>query len=496
MSSRLSLPIAIAIGGAGYMAALAFGLWLPVEHPFIGSQLYDLYGRSLLHGRFDLPAYELRFEGHYAPDGTGYLYHGLGPLLMRLPFLPFVKLPTTWLSPLTIWLWAVVGNACYHRAFGLAWAHAGKRIAISPLVGTLLAILIWFGAPGILLVANGSLYHEPIAMAYGLGGCFVVLAAMVHFGRLPLRSALLPLSVVAGLMVHARPHLAVGLYIGVLCLALIAAKKADARGAAVRAITVLGLFGALLLTSNYLRFHETVMMHGSFEKSDLQYGWVYWRAEDVDSPRAVSFKQHGQFNAGRILPNVILYVFSPPSLTSTLSAVQSLEALHGRLLKPIGYVRVEDPRVGTLFLWPLWMLLMVLGLKQRGLWKMPQLATTIAVFAGGLLMLSYATVTLRYHFDLWMLIALPALFGVAPLAAFMEARSNNVLIRWGLVMMVIVGVFTTSIVVIQSRAVLMETPGQPSSKWTPEFCLSLTSKRGFSLEHGRKICGLDGSGER
>ena len=49
---------------------------------------------------------------HFAPDGTGYLYYGLGPVLARLPFLPFVDMPTTWISVLSIWFWAVVGNVC------------------------------------------------------------------------------------------------------------------------------------------------------------------------------------------------------------------------------------------------------------------------------------------------------------------------------------------------------------------------------------------------
>ena len=62
---------------------LAFGIWPHHDFPLFGANIYDRYYLAMLEGRFDLPATVLRYEGHYAPDGTGYLYHGVAPLLTR-----------------------------------------------------------------------------------------------------------------------------------------------------------------------------------------------------------------------------------------------------------------------------------------------------------------------------------------------------------------------------------------------------------------------------
>ena len=124
-NSELHIPsMMIALLGAGLNLLLTLNLWLPQEGGYLGARLYDIYFTALAEGRFDLPLRELRVEGHYAPDGTGYLYHGLGPLITRLPFAPFVDFPTSWIAPLSIWFWAMAGNICCHRAFSLALARA------------------------------------------------------------------------------------------------------------------------------------------------------------------------------------------------------------------------------------------------------------------------------------------------------------------------------------------------------------------------------------
>ncbi|MEZ5744004.1 MAG: hypothetical protein R3D89_09875 [Sphingomonadaceae bacterium] len=207
---------AIIAFSAALMLGMALGVVFSPPHAFIGQNLYDVYAEALLNGRWNLPVRELRVEGHYTPDGTGYLYHGLGPLLTRLPFAPFVEFPTTWLSGLSIWFWAMLGNATWHLAFWLAFVQAGgEALKSRRLVALGMALAVWFGAPGLILVASGTLFNEAIAMAYALAGGFMLLVARMAFGLSDARRALIPLAVLAGLMVHARPHLALGLYLGV-----------------------------------------------------------------------------------------------------------------------------------------------------------------------------------------------------------------------------------------------------------------------------------------
>jgi hypothetical protein len=486
------LPRAIAVIGAACMAALAFGLVIPPDYPFFGSDLYDLYARSLLHGRFDLPLRALRFEGHYTPDGVGYLYEGLGPLLTRLPFLPFVRLPTSWLSPLSIWFWSVLGNLCYHRAFSLALVR-GRADAVAPprIVHSLLAAAVWFASPGILLVANGTIYYEPVAMAYGLGGGFVLLIAMLSFGTIAMERAVLPLAVIAGLAVHARPHLAVGYYAGVCLIAAALARRGGSRERrkAALAMLVLGLFGGLLLASNALRFHSVAVMHGSFSKSEVQYGSVFWGIEDRNGWRARTFEQHGAFNAGRILPNAMVYLLTPQETALTTPAIDWLEGRDHALEAVIGRVRIEEPKVGLLFLWPAWMLLMIAGLRQRATWRMPGLAGTAAVTVGGLLMLSYATITLRYHVDLWPLIALPAVFGIAPAAAWMFDPDHRR--GWAgaaMLLLVLIGFQVTATNIGRSRNLVTEAPGTLSSPWSKDHCLKIVARRHFSGAAAARLC--------
>src|SRR5690606_7533713 len=128
---------------------------------------------------------------------------------------------------------------------------------------------------------------------------FLLLLAMTVFRSLPVARALLPLAVLAGLTLHARPHLAVGYYAGVCLLALWVTVRGDpgARARAAGAMVVLALFGGILLASNALRFKDVAVMHGTFGDSDVQYGMVYWGAEPADGWRARGFREHGQFNA-------------------------------------------------------------------------------------------------------------------------------------------------------------------------------------------------------
>lgn len=491
-SVRHPLTPIVALLGVAYLGATAFGYWAPgSEHPFIGGHLYDVYARVLLDGRLDLPVRELHIEGHYTPDGRGYMYHGLGPLITRLPFVPFVDLPTTWLAPLSIWFWAVVGNLCWHRAFLLAVDKAS--VALGGAGGafrTILALAMWFGSPGILLVANGSVYYEPIAMAYGLSGGFALLIAMATFGAIGLERALPWLAVLAGFMVHARPHVAIGLYAGVCMIALVSVRLGGRRNwsRAGAAMLILALFGGLLLAFNAARFNGLSVMHGTFAKSELQYGMAFWGFEDPTRGRARAFEEHGRINAGRIPPNLLFYAAAPPSTAATEPVLAVFEGFNA-FFPAAAFIRVEEPRAGVILLWPFFVLLMGFGVRRRSLWQMPALAGTAAFSIAALLMLSYATITLRYHVDIWPAVAFPALFGIGPVAALMAADfPRGWAIKLAVPVLLVGGILFGTAIAIGSRARLIEEPGGSARRWSFDYCARRAMLRGFSPDRSRQIC--------
>ncbi|MDG2002486.1 MAG: hypothetical protein P8J20_04070 [Novosphingobium sp.] len=474
------------------MAALTLNLWLPYDGIYMGTRLYDLHFVALLEGRFDLPLRELRLEGHYAPDGTGYLYHGLGPLITRLPFALFVEFPTGWLTPISIWFWAMVGNICCHRAFLLALAASPVECEKTrDSARMVIAVVIWMSGPAWLLASNGAIFSEPVAMAYALGSGIVLLLARCAFAGADMAKALVPLAIFAGLTVHARPHLAVGYYAGVCMIAAFVVWRGSARVRirAGAAMAILGLCGVLLLVSNMARFNAPGAMHGSFDGSEVQYGWVYLGGETADSDRAKGFSRYGQFNARRILPSAMVYTTMPPPIGPIKQLSEGMETAFHKWDPATSFVRLEDPQVGTLLLWPVIMLLMVLGLAQRSLWRMPQAAGMFAVGAGSALLLSYGTITLRYHVDLWLLFLLPALFGVAPMLRFFAGPKHRLknLAQFGLAGALVFGVSMSMLAAGGARQNFIEEPGL----WTREFCLKLIADKGYAEARAEQICAVN-----
>ncbi|MDG2002485.1 MAG: hypothetical protein P8J20_04065 [Novosphingobium sp.] len=488
--SPRAIAALVAMLGASVMAAISADLLFSSPHPAIGWQLYDLYAQALVRGGFDLPAMDLRYEGHFAPDGTGYLYYGLGPLLTRIPFLVFFDMPTTWISPFSIWFWAVVGNTCFHRTFWLGLAHgAGGAGNISGRASASLAVAVWFASPGLIVVAGGAVYHEPIAMAYALGGGFVLLIAMASFGRITIERAIVPLAVLAGLAVHARPHLAIGYYLAVCLIALLLVRRGGMMRwkRAVIAIALLGLFGGILLAANQLRFGNAATMHGSFAQSELQYSSVFWGLEDSDGPRARAFVEHGRFNLSRIPANTMIYTLTPPSSLGVDSGIAAIERLHGRMIAPTDYVSIHEPKVGLLYLWPAWMVLMLIGLASSSMRRMPALAGLAGITVSSVLLLSYPTITLRYHTDLWPIVALGAVFGLASLAGKLRhGQRMQPIVAALMAVLMLVGLVVTVHKTMHAKLMNLD----PGDEWTSDFCLELAAKKGFDEARGREICGI------
>jgi len=137
---------------------------------------------------------------------------------MRVPSAlhPFVTLDQFPTASFSIWFWSALGTAFYHLSiFQVArkfLPNFQTRWAI------ISAIAIWVCSPDLLLSLNSVLYHEPISFAYGATGVAVFLMLRCALFETPWRWALIPTAIMAGLVLHARPHVAVDLYAGTVTM--------------------------------------------------------------------------------------------------------------------------------------------------------------------------------------------------------------------------------------------------------------------------------------
>jgi hypothetical protein len=407
----------LGLGALLYMA-LSFD-WLGASNTDsqTGTFVYNYYFLSLLEGRFDVPLRTILFEGHYDAEGHAYVYYGMAPLLLRALLYPFVDLKTVSLAPLSVWLFSAAGTAVYHLTFAKIIERFGTKEAQSRrLMTAFIGLAIWITSPGILLADNEAIFHEPIAFAYFTTACFLALfARVVLFGARP-AEILIPLAILAGLTVHARPHVAIGLYAGVCLLILVHLRRQGmtAVGRVATALSILFVFGAAFLLLNELRFGSPFRFTGSAKSTAaVQYGFLYWGIESETSPRFLAYAAHGAFHPGRILPNLMLYAVDVPS--SFLSSW--IETQYRAMTRSLGFIAVNQPRIGFVFLWAPWILLIREGLSCRRIETDSGWIMLVATGIIALLMTSYGTVDLRYRFELWpflaasIIVLLPRLLG-------------------------------------------------------------------------------------
>jgi hypothetical protein len=499
MNKDFFVPCSVlcAVAGALLYAVLTFEIILPANYDYFGTDIYNAYYYRLTEGRFDLPARMLRYEGHYASDATGFLYHFFAPLLTRALLAPFVALNEFPTAKFSIWIWATTGTILYHITIARALrAFANPILGYSSVLWSIIVGFgIWFSGPGLLLVANTAIYHEPIAIAYAAMALAVFLMMRCEIANLPLHRVIVPLAFLAGILLQSRPHMGIGLYVGVCIiggLTLWSGRRKPWIPVGLAGL-ILTAFLATTMQLNAIRFGSVTQAHGQFDQESIdgavQYGSVFWGKEEPDSTRAQAFTEHGTFHPWRILPNLMVYVLDLPSRD-----LSQLRNLHFILTKPIsGYGRIEPPGVGILFLWTVWTGVAFIGVYSATtpLSVLRKLASPLAVSTGiaMLILLCYPTITLRYRIDLWPFLVTLGLLGLPDLINRIGAdwlktpyvqRRSLALLSCGIVFSTMtIGDYTNS---------FQTTPNSFFRTWDVETCTQIVNEKGFAETEVARIC--------
>ncbi len=367
--------------------------------------IYNYYFLALIDGRFDVPVRIMTIEGLYDSEGRAFVPYGLAPLATRALAWPFLDLKQVSIAPYTIWLFAAGGTAVYQFIFAdLVRKFAPGDDWLQHAWAFLLAAVVWCCSPGLLLLANDAVYHEPIAAAYFFSACFLWLLTRAYVFDRDLSKYLPALAAASGLTVHARPHLAVGMYavVGLLCIFFLIRNGLAKIRSIASALSILFAFAVLFLAVNEARFGEALYTNQAWDgNASIVYGTVYWNIENSETPRVKAYLEHGQFNIARIAPNLLVYLFDVPAG----SISEAIDSSFRWLTRSLGYIRNGGPRIGIVFLWLPWIFLIA---KCATIPQSVDRCAWIGVATmsiGALFVLSFGTVDFRYRVDLWPLLA-------------------------------------------------------------------------------------------
>ncbi|MSU91453.1 hypothetical protein GE300_17890 [Rhodobacteraceae bacterium 2CG4] len=403
-TDRLALAAPAAFGVLLYAALMTNGFSAGPERDF-GTFVYNHYFLSVLDGRLDLPARIIGMEGLYAADGRAYTVHGLAPLLARALAWPFVDLRQTSVAAASILGFTALGSALYHLTFARIVLRFGPAEAQARRTALLLVgLAAWLSTPAVILASNNSFYHEQYALAFFFGAAWLAGAAQVVVFGAPAARVVLVLALFAGLMVHARPHVALGLYAGTL--AFLARDLLDRRGRAVPAaaasLLVLFGFGALYLAVNHLRSGSMTGL------GSLAWGFLHFGEYTAETPRVALQDGKTGWQPGRIPGNLLLYLVDLPRGLGG----EALGWLHRWMTRPFGFVAIETPRLGLLFSAAPWAFVIFAGLRARPLGLRMGWVPLLACSVGPVFLLSFSMVALRYRVEMWPPIAALALLAL------------------------------------------------------------------------------------
>lgn len=356
---------------------------------------YNQYTLSLLRGSLTVSAEAIRAEGLYI-DGKVYMYYGLLPALLRIPLVPFVDLNLVPIARVIVLLQMLVAAGATQFILAKLYLR-GSPGAIESIAFVVVSFTAWFASGPWFLVQGAPIYNEPFASGLMLVCVFAVMAFWdLEFRKaMPGPGRLLVYALLAALCIHARQTMAVSLIAAALLLILWPRAGERGRswviGAALRGVLpllLIGVSGVLYLWLNHVRFGNA----GAGWQID-GYGYYLINGE---TERFRAFRELGQFEVARMLPNLIVMMIGG-------------ETLHRAMIDELGLimVRVERPLPRLLLAWAVGLGLAAWGLRSlfgRGLrfaLGRPPLWLALCFLLTALLQLAYATVTFRYHVELW-----------------------------------------------------------------------------------------------
>jgi hypothetical protein len=441
--------------------------------------VYNDFFLSLLDGRLDLTPAVIGKEGFYALDGRAYTYFGIFPAFLRLPFHFFMDLATVPVSRIIVFAASIGIGAVSQSILHTIMRHSSAEYGWSGKLYLSSTLLIWFASPVLILCANGSVYHEPIA----LGLLEVMLFAWIVLRGMLLRDESAPgnmitLAVIAGLSLHTRPDLALALYFGVTLFCMLHAWQAYKRyrtehspavsgikalltpKTVVMPMLVLFSFGCLLLFMNWIKWGAP------FDPAPLErYGFIL-KGEGF-SQRHLAVKSHGRFSILRIIPGAIFHLTGVGMEGHGHFIYEKLTGLFGT-----GTMRLEDP-TPLLLLWSPWFYAALFTFGKGRKRFIPKSETisycilALTLLAPMLLMFSYPTITVRYKAEFWpfLFLGLCVLFAKKgqPSPAGPHNRFIRIFMWWS--------VFSAGVSILHSILYRAAWVSQSTDSWVWDFVL-------------------------
>ncbi|MET4805260.1 hypothetical protein [Limibacillus sp. MBR-115] len=494
------IAVTIGVFAAFYYLWLMDGWGFPGPISHMGDFAYNYLFLSLLDGHLYVPVRTIGHEGHYDAEGRAFMYHGIAPLVVRLLAYPFVDLKSTPLGSYTVGSMAILGSATYsYITIRLLESVSNLSSSLRLTLTAMLSLSVWFVGGGLIVATNSSIYQEPISIAYAMMALFIAVIFRADLSLKGLRPhTLIVLSLIAGVTLHARPHLAIGMYATlvlvvinhlyqhyVLAGGLKKAVAADNRSQVARtigpALLVLSCFGFLLLFLNAARFGNAFASQGG-STGDSIYGVIYWHVEDIAEFSMAPFEEMGTFNLRRALPNFVEYFGG--------EAFISVTEILGELFKS-GYIMKESPSFGIIGLWITWSAVILCptysrrshlsGTKQ-------QFFALLAAGIGAVLLLSFPAVSFRYRVDLWPVFFVLAAIRLPGIIEWLSAQKE----KRRRIVLALCCLFT-----LYGVALNFQISGKYSELWLPddslwsaEKCVLKARSMDFSSEKIARTCRL------
>jgi hypothetical protein len=468
LASRAFFPILAVLIGAYYellITAGRFALWGPAIRPSgsgvnysLGFVFNDMLLR-LLRWDFTIDPAIIKWEAVFW-GGKTYAYFGVMPALLRVVLLPFFDLTKIDVSPLSMWVAAILAVLFKVAALRIVITNRRAQEPSGMLAWALLMILVLAGAP--LQFLKVSVYQEPILWEGVCASAFLALALLGLMDKAGFSSFRLQLmALAAGCCLLTRVVMATGMYVALLLLLVLlfretlrsrrAAQSQTAGGGEsagperfrlsvvgrfVLPLVILTIFAGAAGLVNAKRFGNPLVFH-----RPTRHLIIYPNGAQI-------LERYGEFNLRRV-PYALMYYFAP---------VWFLHGSDGEFLFA-DYQRevdlVEPPPSSFLLSDTLLLLLAIVGvcaLMRRGGLAVDR--GMAAVIAGGLaipplLMLTAYAMTFRYRMEYY-----PVLEFLALLGGFAAVRAPIQLASWpkSVMTLAVLGIITSHLLLVAYRA--------------------------------------------